>query len=56
LQRLVVTTGLSKTDIVNRAISMYEYIDAQIREGYDLTIRNLPDWEAQRLGGRDQEP
>ena len=32
-------TGLSKTNIVNRAISLYEFIDAQMRKGYDLIIR-----------------
>jgi hypothetical protein len=32
-------TQLSKTDIVNRAISLYEYIDAELSAGADLVIR-----------------
>jgi hypothetical protein len=49
-QRLVATTG-----IVNRAISLYELIGAQMREGYDLIIRNLPDQGDPRASAaRDQ--
>lgn len=40
LQKVQERTGLSKTDIVNRAISLYEFIDAQLRTGNDLLIRN----------------
>jgi hypothetical protein len=33
-------TGLSKTDIVNRAISLYKYIDAELSTpGTELIIR-----------------
>lgn len=32
-------TGLSRTDLVNRAISLYEFIDAQLREGADILVR-----------------
>lgn len=39
LQALQDRTGLSKTDIVNRAISLYEFFDAQIRAGNDLFLR-----------------
>ncbi len=38
LRALVDRTGLSKTDIVNRAISLYEFIDAQLKAGSDLII------------------
>jgi hypothetical protein len=31
---------LSKTDIVNGAISLYEFIDAQLRAGRDVLIRD----------------
>jgi hypothetical protein len=56
LQRLMATTGMSKTDIVNRAILLYEFIDVQMREGHDLIIRNLPDWGGPRdSAARDQE-
>ena len=40
LQHLLDRTGLSKTDLVNRAITLYEFIDAQLREGRDLLIRD----------------
>jgi hypothetical protein len=40
LQRLKARTGLSKTDIANRAIILYEFIDAQLGEGRDLLIRD----------------
>jgi hypothetical protein len=38
LQALQNRTGLSKTDVVNRAITLYEFIDARIREGKDLVV------------------
>lgn len=40
LQRAVKRTGLSKTDIVNRAISLYEYLDSRLNSGAELLIRN----------------
>ena len=33
-------TGLSQTDITNRAITLYEFVDAQLRAGNDLLIRD----------------
>lgn len=38
-------TGLSKTDLVNRAITLYEFVDARLGgssnpDGWDLLIRN----------------
>ena len=33
-------TGLSKTDLVNRAITLYEFTDAQLRDGHDLILRD----------------
>jgi hypothetical protein len=32
-------TGLSKTDIVNRALSLYEFIDTEMNEGAEVVIR-----------------
>jgi hypothetical protein len=32
-------TGLSKTDIVNRALSLYEFIDAELHDGAELIVR-----------------
>jgi hypothetical protein len=39
LQQLQDRTGLAKTDIVNRAITLYEFIDAQLSEGNELLLR-----------------
>ena len=36
LRRLQERTNLSRTDLANRAISLYEFFDAQLREGRDL--------------------
>jgi hypothetical protein len=33
-------TGLSKTDLVNRAISLYEFADSRLRDGRDLILRD----------------
>lgn len=40
LQKLRDRTNLSRTDIANRAITLYEFVDAQLRAGNDLEIRN----------------
>ena len=40
LQRLHERTGLSKTDIVNRAISVYEFVDSQTQAGNDVYVRD----------------
>jgi uncharacterized protein YqfB (UPF0267 family) len=40
LQKLRDRTELSRTDITNRAITLYEFIDAQLRAGNDLQIRD----------------
>ena len=42
-------TGLSKTDIVNRAISLYEFIDAQVQDGNDLLLRDPKTKETQLI-------
>jgi hypothetical protein len=39
LQSLHDRTGLSKTDLVNRAISLYEFVDAELATGSELIIR-----------------
>jgi hypothetical protein len=49
LQRLQERSGLSKTDLTNRAISLYEFIDAQIREGREVLIRDPAKKETQLL-------
>jgi hypothetical protein len=47
LQRLQDRTSLSKTDIANRAITLYEFIDAQMRAGKDVLIRDNVTGETQ---------
>jgi hypothetical protein len=49
LQRLQDRTGLSKTDLANRAISLYEFIDAQLSAGRDLLIRDSTTGEIQSV-------
>jgi|SRR6266852_230795 len=40
LRRLQERTNLSKTDIANRAITSYEFLDAQFQAGHDLVVRD----------------
>jgi hypothetical protein len=49
LQRLQDRTSLSKTDLVNRAITLYEFIEAHQRAGNDLLIRNKQTGETQTI-------
>jgi hypothetical protein len=49
LQSLQDRSGLSKTDLANRAITLYEFIDAQIREGKEVLIRDPATKETQRV-------
>ncbi len=47
LRRLQERTNLSRTDIANRAIALYEFFDAQLSAGRDLIIRDSETGEAQ---------
>jgi len=49
LQQLHEATSLSKTDIVNRAISLYEFIEEQLSAGRDILIRDRDSGEVQRI-------
>jgi hypothetical protein len=40
LRLLQERTSLSKTDLANRAITLYEFFDAQLRAGHDLIDRD----------------
>jgi hypothetical protein len=40
LQRLHARTGLSKTDIVNRAISVYEFVESEAEAGNGVYVRD----------------
>ena len=33
-------TGLSKTDVVNRAVTLYQFIDAELAAGNELQVRD----------------
>jgi hypothetical protein len=47
LKKLLDRTGLSKTDITNRAITLYEFIEAQISEGKAVIISDPETGETQ---------
>jgi hypothetical protein len=47
LQLLQDRTSLSKTDLVNRAITLYEFVDTQLKEGRDLLLRDKNTGETQ---------
>jgi hypothetical protein len=49
LQRLQDRTSLSKTDITNRAITLYEFIESQLSAGRELLIRDGSTGEIQRV-------
>lgn len=49
LQSLQERTGLSKTDLANRAISLYEFIDKLLRDGKEVLIRDPEANETQRV-------
>ena len=40
LRRLQSRKNLSKTDIVNRAVTLYDFVDAQLDAGRDILIRD----------------
>jgi hypothetical protein len=47
LSRLQDETGLSKTDLVNRAISLYSFVAEQLAAGRDLAVRDRETGETQ---------
>jgi hypothetical protein len=49
LQHLQDRTSLSKTDLVNRAITLYEFIDAQQRNNRELLVRDRATGETQAI-------
>src|ERR1700722_13091824 len=40
LQRLMASTKYNRTDVVNRAISVYAMVDDNMRDGYELVFRD----------------
>lgn len=49
LRTMTETSGLSKADLINRAVSLYAYIDARIAAGDDLLIRSASTGEVERI-------
>lgn len=47
LRQLQERTNMSKTDITNRAITLYEFIDSQIQADREVLIRNKRTGEVQ---------
>ena len=47
LRQLEERTNMSKTDLANCAITWYAFIDAQLRAGHDLIVRNNKTGKAQ---------
>ncbi|MFJ9702298.1 hypothetical protein [Streptomyces fradiae] len=48
IEELTDNTGLSKADVINRAVQIYAYLEAQKRLGAGLLVRG-PDGNAERL-------
>lgn len=49
LRQLHSRTGMSKTDLANRAITLYEFIEARLSAGDDLLIRDHETGETQAI-------
>ena len=49
LRRLQSRKNLSKTDIVNRAVTLYDFVDAQLDAGRDILIRDNVTQEIQSV-------
>jgi hypothetical protein len=49
LEQLHEKTGMSKTDIVNRAISLYAFVTEQLDAGQELLVRDPQSREVQRI-------
>ncbi|MEU1450073.1 hypothetical protein [Streptomyces mirabilis] len=48
IAELTESTGLSKADVINRAVQIYAFLDAQTRDGADLLLRG-PDGTPEKL-------
>lgn len=45
---LTASTGLSKTDVINRAVQIYAFLDSHLRKGSDVILRSS-DGEMERV-------
>ena len=41
LLRLMTSTGLNRTDVINRAIQVYDLVDQNTGDGYEMVFRDL---------------
>ncbi|MQY11467.1 hypothetical protein SRB5_15850 [Streptomyces sp. RB5] len=48
VNKLTQSTGLSKTDVINRAVQLYAFVDEQLQNGSIVLIRH-PDGETERV-------
>lgn len=48
LEALMRRTGLSKTDLMNRACTLYDWVDGRLRAGDELLVRH-PDGQVERV-------
>lgn len=48
LARLIERTGFTKVSVVNRALQVYDYIEAELRSGGELVVRS-PDGRMETL-------
>ena len=49
LHRTQERTGLSKTDIINRALTLYEFIDRKLANGSELVLRDEQSGETELI-------
>ncbi|WP_435233977.1 hypothetical protein [Streptomyces sp. Tue6028] len=49
LEATVGLTGDSKTDSINRALTVYAYIEQVLQQGGSITVQETPDAPAQKL-------
>lgn len=49
LGELLTLTGLSKTDIVNRAVTLYAFIAQQLAQGNELLVRDGETGQLERV-------
>lgn len=49
LEQLQDSTGLSKTDLVNRAVSLSAFVTEQLNAGNELLLRNPESGEVSRV-------
>lgn len=49
LDSIAARSGMTKTDIINRAVTLYAYVDARIAAGDDLLIRSSATGDVERI-------